>query len=224
MEKNGTKTGRLTADDITYVLKFEFDWRLGVIAVHLVFREREVPRYGSVLPCQTGALHQGGLQVLQVGKLQGSLCKPRLISYCRLMAPGVACLFHGVLFLARWLVTGFGPGQHHHSSPPSLSWPVAMAALDAFLLARLVLYPPTAPSVGSGMARGVSSRVVPTSDGAMTDEAVGVRLAANSRKPCPARPASSSSFPSCWSLAGRGYAHGRLCGLSGSCVALPWHS
>ena len=51
--------GSLLADDITYVLKIEFDNRLGV----------DVPRDGSVLPSRTPALHHEEVQVLRVGKL-----------------------------------------------------------------------------------------------------------------------------------------------------------
>merc|ERR1719383_1715705 len=50
--------GSLLADDITYVLKIEFDNRLGV----------DVPRDGCVLPSPTRALHHEELQVLRVGQ------------------------------------------------------------------------------------------------------------------------------------------------------------
>ena len=48
----------------------------------------------------------------------------------------------GSCFVARWLVTGLGPGHHHHSLPPSPASSVAMAAQDAFLIARISFVPP----------------------------------------------------------------------------------
>ena len=51
--------GSLLADDFTYVLTIEFDYRPGV----------QEPRDGCVLPSRTRALHHEELQVLRVGKL-----------------------------------------------------------------------------------------------------------------------------------------------------------
>ena len=59
VETCGTEMGSPLADDITYVLKIEFDCRPGA----------EVPRVGCMRPSRTRALHQGESQVLRVGKL-----------------------------------------------------------------------------------------------------------------------------------------------------------
>ena len=59
VETYGTEMGSLLADDITHVLKIEFDCRL----------RAEVPRDGCVLLSWTRALHQGGSQIRRVGKL-----------------------------------------------------------------------------------------------------------------------------------------------------------
>ena len=53
VETYGTEMGSLLADDITYVLKIEFDCGL----------RAEVPRVGCVLLSRTRALHQGGSQI-----------------------------------------------------------------------------------------------------------------------------------------------------------------
>merc|ERR1712174_134882 len=70
VETYGSECGKLTADDITNVLKIECDARPGAIAVQLALRE---PKYQETAAyCHFGrAVHHGWHQILRVGERQG---------------------------------------------------------------------------------------------------------------------------------------------------------
>eukprot|EP00435_Cladocopium_sp_Y103_P071849 s181_g38.t1 len=69
VEAYGSEKGQLTVDDITNVLKIEFDCRPGAIAASLALREPKYQETSCLVP--QGSCDQGRHQVLRMGERQG---------------------------------------------------------------------------------------------------------------------------------------------------------
>merc|ERR1711933_704460 len=84
-ETYGTEQGALTAEDITNIIKMEFDCRPGAIAVTLALREPKYQETAAYCHFGGGRCSTEGEQLLdQVGGLRGRSCHMyrRLTSSC----------------------------------------------------------------------------------------------------------------------------------------------
>merc|ERR1739845_299996 len=71
VETYGTEQGALTTDDITNVVKMEFDCRPGAIA-HTRSQRTKIPGNGSILPFWSRAHHKRWDKIFRVGKRERS--------------------------------------------------------------------------------------------------------------------------------------------------------